>query len=182
MRIYVLGIVLLAGCGPEKTERCYFGNRMVVLEQAYDAEHPPYSCEHFVKALDIIDQTAREISTDPRFYFFKSHVENLTIEVKPTVAWYRPSMKPDKDGFYRESISGESLCGVRHIYINSYSNLLKSSIAHELAHIAQDCEGTPGPGSTDPNDYNDVHHRNWHRDGIFAMIDRVHSRSWELDL
>ncbi len=169
---YLIPLMLLAGCGPAMTEKCVIGHNINILPQNYDGAYPPYSCEHFQQALYIIDEVARETVLDPRFYFFSSHVENMTVEVRRENVWKRFDLNT--------TMSGEALCGVRHIYINSAENILFSSFAHEMAHIVQECHGSPTIHDAESIDSRDVDHRNWHHDGIYLMIDRIHARATEL--
>lgn len=161
----ILACVVLTSCAAVEEDLCTIPEfQVVMLPQYSGADYPAYKCIDLIEALTKISEVNRSIVTDRRFFFYDAKIRGVTISVIPENTWIRMDKK---------RIAGQTLCATNQIEINSAESLYRSSLAHELAHYVQRCEGSPEVPDGDHND--DPDHRNWIRDGIFRMIDEVHA-------
>lgn len=150
MRVSCLAVLVLLSCASS----CRVGTPPdCVTRCGIDILNAKYSCEEYQFAEDV---TLREflLTDDPRLYVCKLGDWRVEIQSGETFT------------SLGEKVSGRAICGENVMYVNG---LLpnRSSLSHEMAHAAQNCEPKP---PFDPNDY---YHSNWTDGGIYGAISRV---------
>lgn len=168
MRLLAITALLAASCGPqEPTPWC--------VTQWLDwriSGDEPVRCDDFERAQRaIVDAFIPLQNTDARFASTEKALKAVRIEVRPERVW-----DCEASGW---CLAGRTYCGERRMEINNASPLCNGSLAHEMAHVVQNCwpdllKEYPAQYASDST-YN-WGHEGWESQGIFAAIDAANRR------
>lgn len=160
MRTFAL--LLLAGCGlpdaphlprldlaPKCVTRC--GLRLEGPTPEI-TDGPQWTCDELQRTEDQILSAFASVE-DPRFAQTCGRISGWSITVAPGV-------------FLSESVGGVTKCQSGELVVDGLAPL-NSSLAHELAHVVQDCRPR-GPGD----------HGAWDEDGITGALEQVSTAAY----
>ena len=163
--LVVLVLAAAFGCGPiNQTAICRTRCGMVLSSPVppvndFSRGQAQWTCPELQRAEDLSMTAFDRNVIDPRFAKGQAcaSLYGVVLTVMPAPDWT----------FQGEQVSGLSFCGMRSLEVNNASPL-QSTLTHELAHFAQNCNAR-----TDNYYGDDPSHANWARDGIWAATSEV---------
>ena len=148
-RAFLLLTLLIASCGPSRT--IYACGSTCGLEVEFPV--PPGWCAGLQVLEDRAIRAFMRVQDDPRLRHACQSFEDWTVDVQQGESF--------SDGVRPFPLAGMTDCQARRIYVGN-DPPADGALAHELAHVAQNCEPRP------PLEYEDPDHSNWK--SIYAAL------------